>query len=115
MRPSPRFHLSNERRLLLLAFSVGLPGSTLGLALLWTSNFPASTRWILTALLLIAWVGLALVVRRRSVYSLRTISSLLEALRQEDYSLRGHRRDADDALDDVFREINLLSEEVGKP
>ena len=109
MWPSPRLHLSNERRLLLLALAVGLPGSILGLVLLWISDLSASTRWILTILLLVTWIALAVVVKRRAVYSLRTISSLLEALRQEDYSLRGHRRDADDALDDVFREINLLS------
>jgi nitrogen fixation/metabolism regulation signal transduction histidine kinase len=112
MWPSPRFHLSNERRLLLLAFAAGLPGSILGLTLLWISDLPAFTRWTLTILLLVTWTALAVVVKRRAVYSLRTISSLLEALRQEDYSLRGHRRDADDALDDVFREINLLSESL---
>ncbi|MGB5177004.1 MAG: PAS domain-containing sensor histidine kinase, partial [Thermoanaerobaculia bacterium] len=107
MRPSPRLHLSSERRLVLLAFAVGLPGSILGLALLWTSALPASSRWTLTVLLVVTWAALAVAVRRRAVYSLRTISSLLEALRQEDYSLRGHRVGADDALDDVFREINL--------
>ena len=112
MWPSPRFHLSNERRLLLLALAVGLPGSTLGLTVLWMSDLPATTRWTLTILLLVTWAALAVVVKRRAVYSLRTISSLLEALRQEDYSLRGHRRDDDDALDDVFREINLLSESL---
>jgi nitrogen fixation/metabolism regulation signal transduction histidine kinase len=114
MRPSPRFHLSNERRLLLLALAAGLPGSILGLAFLWTSNLPGSTRWILTILLLVSWIALAVMVRRRAFYSLRTISSLLEALRQEDYSLRGHRRDEDDALDEVFREINLLSENLSE-
>ena len=112
MRPSPRFHLSSERRLFLLALAVGLPGSILGLALLWTSNLPPSTQWTLTILLAISWVGLAALVRRRAVYSLRSISSLLEALRQEDYSLRGRRQDVNDALDDVFREINLLSESL---
>jgi nitrogen fixation/metabolism regulation signal transduction histidine kinase len=110
MRPSPRLHLSSERRLLLLALAVGLPGSALALALLWTSTLATPTRWILTVLLVVSWAFLAAVVRRRTVYSLRTIASLLEALRQEDYSMRGHRRDPDDALDDVFREINLLSE-----
>ena len=89
-----------------------LARAILGLTLLWISDLPAFTRWTLTILLLVTWTALAVVVKRRAVYSLRTISSLLEALRQEDYSLRGHRRDADDALDDVFREINLLSESL---
>lgn len=112
MRPWLRSHLSNERRLLLLALAVGLPGSMLALALLWTSELPSTTRWIVTVLMIAAWAGLAVVVKRRATYSLRTIASLLEALRQEDYSLRGHREGVNDALDDVFREINLLSERL---
>jgi two-component system, NtrC family, nitrogen regulation sensor histidine kinase NtrY len=114
MRPSARLHLRNEQRLFLLILAVGLPGSILALTLLWSSDFGVAGRWILTLLLLASWGLLALAVKRRAVYSLRTIASLLEALRQEDYSLRGHRRDDDDALDDVFREINLLSERLSE-
>ena len=69
-------------------------------------------KWTLTIALLVLWVLLATRVRKRAVYSLRTIASLLEAMRQEDYSMRGHRSEPDDALDDVFREINLLSDNL---
>ena len=112
MRPWLRSHLSSERRLLLLVLAVGVPGSILALALLWAFELPATTRWIATTLMVASWAGLAVVAKRRAVYSLRTIASLLEALRQEDYSLRGHREGVNDALNDVFREINLLSESL---
>jgi nitrogen fixation/metabolism regulation signal transduction histidine kinase len=108
----PRLHLRYENRLLLLALAVGLPGSLLALGWLWTSSLSQVTKWSLTLALVIPWVFLATRVRKRAVYSLRTIASLLEAMRQEDYSLRGHRSEPDDALDDVFREINLLSDNL---
>ena len=108
----PRLHLRYENRLLLLALAVGLPGSLLALGWLWTSSLSQVTKWSLTLALVILWVFLATRVRKRAVYSLRTIASLLEAMRQEDYSLRGHRSEPDDALDDVFREINLLSDNL---
>jgi len=108
----PRFHLRYENRLLLLALAVGLPGSVLALGWLWTSSLGAVAKWTLTIALVALWVLLATRVRKRAVYSLRTIASLLEAMRQEDYSMRGHRSEPDDALDDVFREINLLSDNL---
>lgn len=108
----PRLHLRFENRLLLLALAVGLPGSLLALGWLWTSSLGSMARWTLTIALLILWVLLATRVRKRAVYSLRTIASLLEAMRQEDYSMRGHRSEPNDALDDVFREINLLSDNL---
>jgi two-component system nitrogen regulation sensor histidine kinase NtrY len=101
-----------EIRLLLSGLAIGLPGGALSVVLLWRSSLPATTRWTLTIVLAATWLGLALLLRRRVVYSLRTLASLLEALRQEDYSLRAHREGPDDALNDLFREINLLSEQL---
>ncbi len=101
-----------ERRLLLTSLAIGLPGTGLAIALLWRSSMSDPTRWTLTIVLIGLWLGLAVLLRRRMVYSLRTIASLLEALRQEDYSLRAHRLGADDALNELFDEINLLSEQL---
>ena len=101
-----------ETRLLILALLIGLPGSALALWLLAGSTLSASVRWTLSIVLVIAWLGLALVLRHRVVYSLRTTASLLDALEQEDYSLRAHREGPDDALNDIFEEINRLSERL---
>ena len=65
--------------------------------------------WIWLA---IALVTLALVfeARRRAVYPLNTLSNLLEALREGDYSLRGSRAQRGDAIGEVVIEINTLSQ-----
>jgi len=103
--------LSHERRLFLLALAAGLPGAGLGLALLWASGtVPASTRWVVSATLVGAWVGLAAVVRRQAAYPLQTLANLLEALREGDFSMRARRSADSDAMGEVLREVNLLAD-----
>ena len=101
-----------ETRLLLLALAIGLPGSTVAVWMLWRTSLAPSVRWTTMVLLVVLWVALAVFLRHRVVYSLRTTASLLDALEQEDYSLRAHREGPDDALNDIFDEINQLSERL---
>ncbi len=51
-----------------------------------------------------------LAVRERVVYPMQTLTNLLAALREGDYSLRSRRARRDDALGEVMREINALGE-----
>jgi len=44
------------------------------------------------------------------VFSLQTLSNLLAAMREEDFSLRGRGARADDAMGEVMIEVNALSE-----
>jgi two-component system nitrogen regulation sensor histidine kinase NtrY len=55
-----------------------------------------------------AWLGFAFAVRERVVFPLQTISNLLGALREGDYSVRGRSPKPDDALGEVMREVNTL-------
>ena len=54
--------------------------------------------------------GCVIAVRERVVYPMQTLTNLLAALREGDYSLRSRRARRDDALGDVMREINALGE-----
>lgn len=54
--------------------------------------------------------GFAVALRRRVVYPLYTLSNLLEALREGDYSLRGSRARRGDAFGEVVIEINTLAQ-----
>lgn len=101
-----------ETRLLLLAMGIGMPGTIVACWFLLRSDLEVSIRWTAIVLLVGLWVGLAVFLRQRVIYSLRTIASLLDALGQEDYSLRAHRQGPDDALNDIFDEINQLSERL---
>lgn len=99
-----------ETRLLLLALLVGLPGVATAVVLLWRHAGSETTAAAATTALLGAWVALAVVLRERVAYTLRTVANLLEALRREDFSIRARRSRPGDALDTVFRELNELAE-----
>ncbi|MBZ5582568.1 MAG: PAS domain-containing sensor histidine kinase [Acidobacteriia bacterium] len=103
-----RARLSHEGRIVLLAILAGLPGSATALAILWTYGFSGKTQWTLTALILGAWLGFAFAVRERVVFPLQTLSNLLAALREGDFSVRGRSPRPDDALGEVMREVNTL-------
>src|SRR4051812_30008399 len=105
MRP-----LTHERRILLMALAAGLPGSLVALVLLWSGNYTPKVSSTLTVLIVALWCGFALSVRQRVVFPLQTVSNLLAALREGDYSIRGRRAKPDDALGEVMIEVNALGE-----
>ena len=97
-----------EGRVVLLALLAGLPGSACALTILWTGDYAARTQWTLTILIVCAWLGFAMAVRERVVFPLQTLSNLLAALREGDFSVRGRSPRPDDALGEVMREVNTL-------
>ena len=101
--------LSYERRIQLLALAAGLPGSFIALILLWTGSFSSGSAWTLTFLILSLWLGFALSVRHRVVFSLQTLSNLIAAMREEDFSIRARGARPDDAMGEVMIEVNALS------
>src|SRR5215468_7950088 len=112
VKPLPRaFHpqpLNYDQRILLLAFFTGLPGAIVALILLWKGGFDTKTQWTLTVFIVACWLGCALALRERVVTPLQTLSNLLAALREGDYSIRGRATKKDDPLGDVVREVNAL-------
>jgi len=102
--------LTHDRRILLLALLSGLPAVLLALALLWRGDFASRTQWTLTVLLVVGWLGFAFAARERVAHPLQTVSNLLSALREEDFSVRARGVRRDDPLGDVMFEVNALSE-----
>jgi two-component system, NtrC family, nitrogen regulation sensor histidine kinase NtrY len=102
--------LRYERRIQLLALAAGLPGSLIAMLLLWFGDYSSQTAWTLTILIVIFWLGFALSLRNRVVFSLQTLSNLLAAMREEDFSIRARGARSDDALGEVMLEVNALSE-----
>jgi nitrogen fixation/metabolism regulation signal transduction histidine kinase len=100
--------LSYEGRIVLLALMACLPGSATALVMLWALDFTPKVQWTLTVLILTMWIGLTVALRERVVYPLQTLSNLLAALREGDFSVRGRSPRPDDALGDVMREVNTL-------
>src|SRR5467141_341176 len=102
--------LSYEHRILLLAVAAGLPGSLIAMILLWTGDYSSRTIWTLGLLIVGLWLGFAVSVRHRVAFSLQTLSNLLAAMREEDFSVRGRGARRDDAMGEVMIEVNSLSQ-----
>ncbi len=108
--PKRRYPLSHERRVFLLALGAGLPGVVATLALLWTGDYSSRAVWTLGGLVAGVWVLIALSLLERVVRPLQTLSNMLAALREGDFSLRARMDRSDDALGLALLEINLLGD-----
>jgi nitrogen fixation/metabolism regulation signal transduction histidine kinase len=106
----PKRPLPHERRVLLLALLAGLPGALVSVGLLWTGDHTTRLRATLIALVLLGWWGFVAALRGAVVRPLQTLSNLLAALREEDFSFRFRARGRGDALGEVGLEVNALAE-----
>ena len=52
-----RRRLALENRLTLMALAAGFPAMLLALILLWTASYSSQTRWTLTLVLVVVWLG----------------------------------------------------------
>ncbi len=57
-----------ESRVFRLAIAAGLPGSLVGLVLLWTGEFTAKFQWTFTLIILLCWLGFVVSLRHRIVF-----------------------------------------------
>lgn len=106
----PRFSLTHERRVFLLALGAGLPGVVATLALLWTGSYSARAAWTLGGFVAGVWLIIAVALRERVARPLQTLSNMLAALREGDFSLRARLGRSDDALGLALLEINMLGD-----
>jgi two-component system, NtrC family, nitrogen regulation sensor histidine kinase NtrY len=107
---SPTRGLSYEARVFIGALMVALPGLLAVALLLWRRGALDSVVVAVAGMVLLATLMLAWRLRNRVVFPLYTLSNLLEALREGDYSLRGSRARRRDAIGEVVWEINTLSQ-----
>ncbi len=105
-----RRSLSLDNRVFLLAFLAGLPGSLFFLGWLWWSPHDSELRWTLSLLAAGLWLGLARAAQMAVIRPMQTVSNLLAALREEDFSFRARGRGGDDALSLVLFEVNSLAD-----
>jgi PAS domain S-box-containing protein len=106
-----------DQRILLLALAAGFPAALVSLVLLWTGDYTSRVQWSLSLFVVGGWLGCAFAVRHRVVLPLQTLSNLLAALRERDFSIRARRASArlagpaiEDPLAAVMFEVNELAE-----
>jgi len=112
--------LPHDRRVALVGLATGLPAVALAIVLLWlppsggglasATGLHPILRIALTAVVVIAWLSGATLLEKRVARPLQTISNLVAALREGDFSIRARNGRSDDALGAVMLEINMLAE-----
>jgi len=105
VKPSAPF----GRRLFFSIFVAALPSFLLGMALLWTHDFSLDHRVELTVVVFALWAGLSYSTFESVTHSLRVLSNVIAALRDEDFSFRAIRALPGDPLGDLAIEINNLA------
>ena len=107
--PPPRSpRLTHEQSVFLLALAGGAPAVLIAMILLWTGDHSSRLQWTAAAVIVVAWVATAAAVRARVVRPLQTLSNLLAALREGDYSIRARGAGGEDALGLAFAEVNAI-------
>ena len=103
---------SHERQITILALVTGLPALIVAVVLLWSGDFAPRTQWTLTLGLVMFALACAVALRERVVRPLQTLSNMLAAIREQDYSLRSRRSSPEDALGLAMLELNALMNEL---
>jgi nitrogen fixation/metabolism regulation signal transduction histidine kinase len=101
-------HLNFEGRVTALTMAAGLPGVVLCALLLWFDGYSSRVQWTVDLLLVCFWLAVSASLKNRVVRPLQTLSNILAAIREGDYSIRGRRAASGDALGEVMLEVNDL-------
>jgi len=100
--------LKFEGRVTILALAAGFPAVALSAFLLWYDSYSAQVQWTVDLLLVLLWLGVSFNLKQRIIRPLQTLSNILAAIREGDYSIRGRRASFGDALGEVMLEVNDL-------
>ena len=102
----------HEDAIFVLCLGAAAVPAVIALALLWTEDFEAKTRWTLTLFVVAGALGFAAAARGRVDRPLQTIANLIAALRERDYSVRGRHARRYDALGLALDELARLAAEL---
>jgi len=102
--------LKFEKRVTILALAAGFPAVALCAFLLWYDGYSAQVQWTIDLLLVLLWLSISFNLKSHIVRPLQTLSNILAAIREGDYSIRGRRALSGDALGEVMLEVNDLGQ-----
>jgi nitrogen fixation/metabolism regulation signal transduction histidine kinase len=102
--------LSYEGKITWLTFIAVAPAIIVAFALLWFGDHTPKVQWTLTILILGCLAAFVWSTREHAIRPLQTLSNLLAALREGDYSIRARGARQGSALGEVLFEVNSLGE-----
>jgi two-component system, NtrC family, nitrogen regulation sensor histidine kinase NtrY len=108
MGSDPKTGISHEARVWYWVLGAGLPAVVVACWLLWGTAHPLRLKVTATLVVVGAWIGGAAFLRDKVARPLQTISNLLAALREGDYSIRARGASPNHALGLALLEVNAL-------
>src|SRR5438445_10938456 len=108
--PKDRYRFSHQGKLAWCSVGAVWPAMIIVPLILWFGDFSAKVQWTLTIVIIAFAAGFISAARDHVVHPLQTMSNLLAALREGDYSIRARGARADDGLGEVLLEVNTLGE-----
>src|SRR5690242_19170473 len=102
--------LSYEGKITWLTFVAVAPAIIVALGLLWFGDHTSKVQWTLTILIVGCLAAFIWSTREHAIRPLQTLSNLLAALREGDYSIRARGAREGSALGEVLLEVNSLGE-----
>jgi two-component system nitrogen regulation sensor histidine kinase NtrY len=104
-----RHRLSFERRLRIWLYLLGLPALVLAWTLLWQHSIEIPMQCLLLLVFAVSWALAVSLLSEQITRPLQTLSNVVAALREDDYSFRARGGRRNDALGDLSLEINALA------
>ena len=108
--PKDRYRFSHQGKLTWLILGAVGPSIVILMSILWFGDYSSKVQWTVTLLIAAFAAGFISAARDHVIHPLQTMSNLLTALREGDYSIRARGARADDALGEVLLEVNTLGE-----
>lgn len=102
--------IRHDHQIVLMALLAGLPGIAISMGFLWLGPYTAKLQWTVSVFVFGGWFGFTYAVRERVNRPLQTLSNMLAALREGDFSIRVRGAGTRDPLAITYLEANALEE-----
>lgn len=107
--PPKRIKLSFDTRILLMTLLISLPGAIVAEIFLWVGNHSLELKWTVTLFIVLAWAIGSSMLHSQVIRPMQTLSNMVAAIREEDFSFRLRGGGRQDSLADLIFEINSLA------
>src|SRR5579859_5647434 len=104
-----RFKLNFDTRILLMTLAISLPGAIVAELFLWLGNHSLELKWTVTLFIVLTWMIGSSMLHAQVIRPMQTLSNMVAAIREEDFSFRLRGGGREDSLDDLIFEINSLA------
>ncbi len=107
--PTSRRRFNFDTRMILMSLLISAPGILVAELLLWFSGHSGEFKWTITVFLVLGWMFGTSALHTQILRPLQTLSNMVAAIREDDFSFRLRGGSREDSLADLIFEINALA------